>query len=485
MPTLEFCLPPDDAAQVLRLLPGRSPRPAIADRVWHDTAGGALAAGAMSLREQKGTWRLERSRPVPGEEWPPGTPAPLLAEGPDPVVVTQQCGIILPGPLMPMAGFQGRQRVLTASGGDPVTVTVLDGVLRGVTQERQICRVTLDGPAARLMALSTALAESVRLSAPRASLAAEALALARGQAISARQTGAPEVPPGATLTDAVALVIGHLADVIISGAATASEGHTSEPVHQMRVAVRRLRSALSVFRRAADGPAFQALGPALKHLAAVLGPARDWDVFLEGTGRAVGEALPDDKRVAAMLVAGDRRRRHAYAELKRMLDGPVFQQLEVMLVQVAALRPWEEGADEEQAARLAGPAVEYATKLLDKRLEQMLSPGADISELPIDDLHSIRKEGKRLRYAAEFFAPLYGRRNTKRFIERLAVLQEALGHLNDTAAAGTLMASLGGGTERVFAAGVVHGFVAAHVGDVRRDIERAWAKFRKQEPFWT
>ena len=485
MPTLEFCLPSDEAAHVLRLVPGRSPRAVVADRVWHDTAGGALATGSMSLREQKGVWRLERARPVLGEEWPPGTPAPLLAEGTDPVAVVQQLGLALPGPLMPLAGFHGRQRIIALPGDEPVTLTLLDGMLRGVTQERQVCRITMEGPASRLMTLSTSLASSIRLSAPRWSLASEALALARGQAPQARHTGAPEVPPGATLADAVALVLGHLADVILAGAPGAAEGHTAEPVHQMRVAVRRLRSALSVFRRAADGPAFQALGPALQRLAVVLGPARDWDVFLGDTGRAVGEALPDDKRIAAMLVAGARRRHLAYAELKHMLEGPVFLQLDVLLVQIAALRPWQVGADEEQTERFAAPAVEYATKLLDRRLEHMLSPGADITQLPIEELHSLRKEGKRLRYAAEFFAPLYGRRNTKRFIERLSVLQEALGHLNDTAAAGTLMAGLGGGPDRVFAAGVVHGFVAARIGDVRREIDRAWGKFRKQEPFWT
>ncbi len=152
-------------------------------------------------------------------------------------------------------------------------------------------------------------------------------------------------------------------------------------------------------------------------------------------------------------------------------------------MQVSALRPWQDGADEEAGGAPRRPAVDYATKLLDRRLEHMLSPGPDIEALPIDDLHAIRKEGKRLRYAAEFFTPLYGRRNAKRFIERLAVLQEALGHLNDTAAAGMLMAGLGGGADRAFAAGVVQGFIAAHVGDVRRDIERSWGKFRKQEPF--
>src|ERR1700733_7442955 len=112
MPTLEFCLPPSDTANLLRQLPRRGSRAVAADRVWHDTAGGALAADALSLYEQKGVWRLERITPVMDEAWPPGTPAPLLADGPNAEAVMQQYGRTLPGPLMPLAGFHGRQRTL-------------------------------------------------------------------------------------------------------------------------------------------------------------------------------------------------------------------------------------------------------------------------------------------------------------------------------------------------------------------------------------
>jgi len=297
--------------------------------------------------------------------------------------------------------------------------------------------------------------------------------------------GAPTVPPGTSLGDAVALVLSHLTDVILALVPEAPAGRSPEPVHQMRVAVRRLRSALSIFRRAVDGEAFEAVKPGLKQLAAVLGGARDWDVFLSGTGRAVGDALADDRRIAAMLEAGERRRVAAYGALGRYLAGPEFRALEVALVQLAALRPWQGVASEEQAARLGDAADAYASHMFSKRLEHILAPGPDISALPVEELHTIRKAGKRLRYAAEFFTPLYGKRGARRFIGRLSSLQEALGHLNDTAAAGALMATLGGGADRQFAAGAVQGFVAARQGDTRHQIERAWSKFRRQEPFWS
>jgi CHAD domain-containing protein len=227
------------------------------------------------------------------------------------------------------------------------------------------------------------------------------------------------------------------------------------------------------------------VAPGLKRLGAMLGAARDWDVFLAGTGQAVIDAMAGNHRVAAMLQAGERRRVAAYGALGDYLASAEFNALELALVQLAALRPWEVMATEEQAVQLAEPAEPYATHMFGRRLEHMLAPGADIAELPAEELHAIRKAGKRLRYAAEFFAPLYGKRGPRRFIERLSVLQEALGHLNDTAAAAALMASLGGGADRQFASGAVQGFVAARQGDTRADIGRAWSKFRRQEPFWT
>ena len=484
MTALEFCLPEGEASRLFRLpsLARRAGRSVSVDRVWHDTADGALGRDGMSLSEQKGAWRLERSRPVVGEPWAPGTPPPLLAEAAD----LAEIGHAVPGPLMPLAGFRGRQRMATLDDEQaPVEVTLLEGTLRGVTQERPVSRVLLVGPVPRLLALSGELSQALRLTAPRWSLACEAIALARGQTPPPRQSGAPEVPPGANLADAVALVVGHLTDVILAYSATAAEGASPVPVHQMRVAVRRLRSALSIFRRAVGGSAFDAVKPGLKQLAATLGGARDWDVFLAGTGRQVGDALGDDRRIAAMLEAGERRRVAAYAELGRFLAGPEFRALEVGLVQLAALRPWHDPANEEQSAQLDEEAEHYASHLLKKRLDHMLSPGPDIAALPAEELHAIRKEGKRLRYAAEFFVPLYAKRGARRFIERLSALQEALGHLNDTASAAALMGALGNGADRQFAAGAVQGFVAAHQGDTRREIGHAWSKFRRQEPFWT
>ena len=385
---------------------------------------------------------------------------------------------------MPVAGFRGQRRTVRLAEDETASLTVLEGTMRGMAQEQPICRIMLEGPVALLSDLSRQLCDTVRLEVPRWSLATEAAAFARGWPAPDRQTGAPEVPPGTTVADAIALVVGHLTDVILAGVPAASAGDTPEPVHAMRVAVRRLRSAMSVFRKAADGPAFQALKPQLQELAAVLGKARDWDVFLAGTGQEVAAALPDDRRIGVMLATADKKREAAYANLRRTFASPAFRHLILDLVLFAALRPWQIEADEDRAAALAADAGNYASKLLAKRHEHMLEPGPDISDLPAPDLHALRKQGKRLRYTAEFFAPCYGRRNTRRFVRGVSRLQEALGHLNDGAAAAELMGALRGGPDAQFADGAVQGFAAARSTHAREAIAKSWAKFRRAAPFW-
>jgi CHAD domain-containing protein len=481
MATLEFVLPPEDLPRLFAhpSFRRRGGRTAAVELIWYDTAEGDLTRDHLSLCDAKGLWRLERAQPRPGEAWPPGTPSPLVAESPDRTMLGP-----LPEPLMPVAGFRGQRRTVRVPGEQEATLVVLEGTLRGMAQEKPSCRIMLDGPAPRLIELSNQLTAIVRLEVPRWSHATEAAAFARGWPPPDRNAGAPEVPPGMTVGDAVALVVGHLTDVILAGVPAASAGETPEPVHAMRVAVRRLRSALSVFRKVTDGPAFQALKPQLHELGAALGRARDWDVFLAGTGQDVAAALPEDRRIAGMIAMAAKKREAGYAALRQTFASPMFRQLTVGLVQFAALRPWQIEADADRAAALTDDASQYASKLLAKRHGHMLEPGPDISGLPAPDLHALRKQGKRLRYTAEFFAPCYGRRSTKRFVRGVSRLQEALGHLNDGAAAAELMGMLRGGPDAHFADGAVQGFAAARSTDAREAIAKSWAKFRRAEPFW-
>ena len=480
MPALELCLP---AAELPRLLRGkafgrRSGRPVAIDLTWHDTGTGALTADRLSLSHGNGRWRLEAAGPRAGLPWSPGMPTQAIAEATELAALGK-----LPAPLLPIAGFRGEVRTIPVAADPSATVSVLSGTVRGVAVEQPVCRLVLDGPAPVLLALSTEWAASLPVAVSPLPLAMQAMALARGTA-APHQAGAPAVAEGMTVADAMVHIVGHLTEVILVGVAAASAGGSVEPVHVMRVAVRRLRSALSVFHRAAPGPVLEQLTPRVADLAAVLGAARDWDVFLGGTGADIGRAMPDDPRIQAMLAAATRRRDTAYAGLRRAFASVGFRQLSVALAQYTALRPWESEADEEQRTRLSGGIGSFANDSLARQYRHLLAMAPDIDALTPVELHAVRKKGKRLRYTAEFFAPLYGAHGTHRFLRRLSQLQEVLGHLNDGAAAAGLMQALRGGADQHFAAGVVQGFTAARSAGSRAAIGKSWGKLRHAKPFW-
>ena len=363
----------------------------------------------------------------------------------------------------------------------------MQGSVRAVAGEHRACRVMIEGPDQAVLALASGLVDELRLAVPRVSLAAEALAVTRGVAPSARRQGAPELPAGLTVAAAFAYVVGHLTDVILHLAPAAADGQEGpEPVHQMRVAARRLRSAIKVFRRAVHCPAVEAADAGLKALAKRLGPTRDWDVFMTETGAAVAEAFPDEKRLQRLLAAAERRRRADHVALRDFLQGVEFRRLGIELAYLAGGQAWQAALDEATQNELATSLNAFAARVLDRRLKRLAQADDDITDLEPTALHAIRLRAKRLRYAAEIFAPLYPGKPTNRFIRRLTTLQDRLGAVNDAAvAAGLLNEVVGAGGGQAFAVGLVLGFVGAHGAKARERADSAWRKFHRLAPFWS
>jgi len=485
-PVLEFDIEPDDVPALLR-------SPALAARrhgrartsriaiVWHDTAAGTLKARGLAIAEQAGRWRLERLRPGGDADWPPATPAPVLAEA----ASAGQLGANLTDPLVAVAAFTGTRRAYPLLFGNAAgRLDVLQGALRGVAHDQPSGRVHIAGPQPGLAGFAAELAADVALAVPRAGLAAEAIAVAHGTAPPPRRLGAPQVPPGLTVDAALRLIIAHLADVILYWAPIAARGEGAEPVHQMRVAVRRLRAALMLFRRVTAGPALPELERTLQDLAARLGRARDWDVFLDDTGADISAAFPADTRIAGLVAAAAKRRAAAYAALRDYRGSLAWHALALGLALLPTAAPWVDPDDTAQAERLAAPIEDHAARVLDRLHRRLLQQGADLETLPATALHDIRKRAKKIRYGTEFFALLFPAKRVKRFLEKLEDLQEALGAVNDGHVAADLMGQLGGGAGRAFAAGAVQGYVAAHSSKTARSALKSWTKYQQQETFW-
>lgn len=207
---------------------------------------------------------------------------------------------------------------------------------------------------------------------------------------------------------------------------------TPDTLHQARVALRRLRSAFSIFKPMI-GEAGGELRTELRWLASELGHARDLDVLLKRS-----EGGPLHERIAAMREA-------AYDEVCEILSSPRARRLMLDVIAWIATADWPDTAG---GARQANrPARDFAAKALDRYRRQVKRKGRNLAALDDEARHEVRKSAKKLRYAAEFFAGLFERKGEKRrhqrFVKALEGLQDQLGALNDLATAPALLTRLG------------------------------------------
>ncbi len=196
-----------------------------------------------------------------------------------------------------------------------------------------------------------------------------------------------------------------------------------EVVHQARVALRRLRSALTAFAPVAGDDALERLKDGLRWLAGVLGAVRDLDVLIP------------ERRDAAERAALEQSRRKAFDKAAAALASPRARALMLDLSEWLACGDWRHRPS--SAEMRAMPLRDFAISALGRLRRKVKKHGRDLADLDDEARHRLRKDAKKLRYAAEFFACLFhGRKQQRRyghFLETLKTLQDALGMLNDRA----------------------------------------------------
>jgi CHAD domain-containing protein len=255
-----------------------------------------------------------------------------------------------------------------------------------------------------------------------------------------------------------------------------------EAVHDMRVAVRRVRNALASYRPFLDSNLSEPLRDELGWLAALLGGPRDSEVLHEVLRSLVADEPPDLVRgpVAARI---DRDVHAQYdsarADLIAGLASPRYHDLVDHLVAFAERPPWTDLADE-QARRVLPQRLDADWKRLRTRVR--VAAGADVTDDPVghaDLLHGVRKAAKRVRYAAEALVPLYGKDAT-RMVNAHEQIQTVLGDHHDDTEAQSALLELGDRAaeagENAFTYGLLYARVHARGCNTAREFERAWRR---------
>ena len=255
-------------------------------------------------------------------------------------------------------------------------------------------------------------------------------------------------------------------------------GENAEFVHQMRVALRRLRSAMRLFD-AVLPPGFTArVTPELRRLAQLLGAARDWDVLAGETLPRVLRAQPDKKPGATektLVTAIAPQRAACAAAVRSALRSRRYRtMLQELSATIASMR---QGDAAEKRARLRG----FAARQLKRAENKIRVTPAELAGMSEAQRHAFRIAAKRLRYAVEFFYSLFDAETVRPYTARLEELQDVLGMLNDHAVALALLDRLSAPPRALAAARKA---LLAHNEMALQEAARIHTRLRASKRFW-
>lgn len=309
-----------------------------------------------------------------------------------------------------------------------IQVDLDEGTISAGEHAQDFCELEfelIEGVPASLLMVARSIADEVPVRIGVLTKSERGALVSRGKIDRVHKAGPVHVCPEMTVGEAFATIVSaclkhyRLNEPLVIG------GRHGAALHQARVAVRQLRSAISLFKPAVADVEYQHLRQEIRWFSTELGDARNLDVFL---GRETGQ------RDRAELVL---RRERAYDQVVDAMNSSKLARLEIDLVGWAALGAW-------RAGKLAKtPISAFATSRLDLLWKSIALAGPRIEQMDETTRHDLRIEVKKMRYAVEFLRQLYpqARGARKAFTSAIGALQESLGKLNDLAVAKTLGSS--------------------------------------------
>lgn len=255
-----------------------------------------------------------------------------------------------------------------------------------------------------------------------------------------------------------------------------------DAVHQLRVAARRMRSALQAFGRVIDRNRTRELTMELKWIAGELGGARDAEVMARRLAAMVAE-LPDELILGPVAAAVTRSFERREADARQVaiaaLDSDRYLTLHDTIEALLADPPFTRAATRPGRRELPRSVKRAYRRIQSRMRDADAQPAGEQRDVA---LHETRKAAKRLRYATEAVIPALGK-PAKRLQRRLKKVQKLLGTHQDTAVSRPVLrelaaqAHLEGGNG--FTYGLMHAVETARAQRAERELPAAWKHLRK------
>jgi triphosphatase len=339
------------------------------------------------------------------------------------------------------------------------------------------------GGVAGLFQLAHRLNAIVPLRIVPASKAHRGYDLAKGAA-----TAAPvHLDPDGSVRDSFAIIAQACLVHVLSNADYAYRSGDPEGIHQLRVGIRRMRAAFSLFRDAVAKTDRFPIADELRALQQKLGAAREWDVLAEETIARMPKELRKSSNNLIEIAQVKRAEGHrgAHAALRDPHCTGLLLRLEFWVDRQRISQAPHAREREEEAGLSAAPITCFASQVLSAQNARVRKFGKRICELGAEELHRLRIRIKKLRYATEFFRHVWPGRRTERYLSALKEVQQVLGTLHDEIVAQKLVAELAASGALDAAVG---GLVDRWLAECQqRDLGHAialWRKFADRKFFW-
>lgn len=414
-------------------------------------------------------------------------------------------GLVLPGELTETfrTTFVRQSAKITRGGGlgpvSEVEIAIDRGEVKGGggTEPIQECELELlSGDPRDLFELALALQQEAGLRVLQDSKAARGYALltpADPMPVKAEKT---PLSSGQTVSEALAEILRRGTSQMLANEKPSLIGTDPEGVHQMRVAIRRMRSTLSVFGPLLDAERVAWLKDELKWIGGSLGPARDWDVFSDEILGVVAKAgAGHEAGIKALAEDAEKKRIEGYKLVREAIGSSRYSALVLRLsafTETAGWSPHPCPSDHPLSLKMS----DVAPMLLDRAYKKSIKAGRNLAELDMPARHELRIRIKKLRYTVDFMHGFYDTQRKKRFLKFLSALQDDFGHLNDVATAEDLLAMLRAAPtgksqqavkrsqDMAAAAGSVMGWHMRGLLDGEERFLRNWDDFTACKPFW-
>lgn len=508
---LKLELTPEDLSRLradagLRALTVGRPTSRLLRSTYFDTGDGALFHNGLTLRVRRSGKRwvqtVKQGTRVSGGVSHPveieseiGGPDPDLKALPKTQIRKRIRRLVKDGELAPVFKTEVRRtaRNLAMGEGASAELAIDTGAIHASDASEDLSEVELElksGDASDLLHVAETLFSNAPVRFCAAGKAERGYRLLNGSGEEATRECAKSLErlaPDQSCADAFSTTCRRLVDAIFVQWKAVLESDDAEGPHKLRVALRRLRTAIRVFRPAIDSLSLRRLERDARDLARVVGTLRDADVVASDIVAPVVARSADSIgfRELEELVQTERDKRRS--AVREELSDASWTRLKLRLALLPEGAGWRSSVTDAGSDAIA--LDDLARGALRKQWRRVCRRARRFDRMSVKERHELRKELKTLRYAVEIFSPLFPRADVKRFMRQLKSLQDRFGYLNDVATANRLHelvdAAAATDTSLQRAVGYTVGWHAARAEAAWQDVKACWLSLEKKGPIWT